>query len=791
MENAYKMRITCNPYTKEIVYECYEKDGFVNISELSTEYCSELINDKFTKTSFQNRAYEIVELLNKYFNPGNKGLHIDFIGNNDDYNTLESVISTYFDDCNIIGEKNNQYFNEAPYVMQRIETRFDDVVSTLENSEYIKDEIAAEISKYKDTIEESIAICVTGLCSSGKSAFINSLIGYEILPSSSDPTTAKMFKISCGDTYLISFEVSEQNITISFSGDDYTVSENCPSELVNEINSVFADDKADNEFKNIHRLLDYLNKGKLLPDIGKVDIKIPFRQMTYSDSHYKFVIYDTPGSNSDSNRKHFDILKESLSKQTNALLILLTTPDTMDFTDNNNLLDLIQKTGESLDTSNAIIVVNKGDILTPGSLSEKRERYQNLKITKWKSTRIFFLSSVIALASKKDDPDDKSSWVDQDAFDVYDDRCRKFIRGDKVLYKYNIIDKSKEIAPVVKEGDVSDTTLFINSGLASIEHEISDYALRYALYNKCSRATEYLQRAIQLCENNVREIEHQRDDELTSTQTLFENKQRILAEYLDNKQSSTASGRSIEFRERINQSFDEFKTHKELLNKGFLQIRKISIFTEFEHEWKNISALKEQQGFNMDEALRRMESKVRYRYNALLNAFSADANEIIGKFWEKATQIFKTDCKNIITNSDVLNDEQKAIMNSILLNTENMTRTVVEFDLRSIHAVKRAFFGKDKYDNTTCCKNFIQELDNAVMREIDIVCKNNSRYFEEWSKSLVSSIKTKLCTFNTDLHDWEIKIEELNRIIEEKKKHLKLLEDTKKYVCHLLVIQSK
>lgn len=50
MENAYKMRITCNPYTKEIIYECYENDRFINISELSAEYSSELINDKFTKT---------------------------------------------------------------------------------------------------------------------------------------------------------------------------------------------------------------------------------------------------------------------------------------------------------------------------------------------------------------------------------------------------------------------------------------------------------------------------------------------------------------------------------------------------------------------------------------------------------------------------------------------------------------------------------------------------------------------------------------------------------------------
>ena len=467
------------------------------------------------------------------------------------------------------------------------------------------------------------------------------------------------------------------------------------------------------------------------------------------------------------------------------------TPPSLRINYNNNLLDLIQETGESLDTSNAIIVVNKGDILTPSSLSEKRERYQSLKITKWKSTRIFFLSSVIALASKKDDPDDKSSWIDEDAFDAYDDRCRKFARGDKVLYKYNIIDKSKEVAPVVEEGVVSDTTLFINSGLASIEHEISDYALRYALCNKCSRATEYLQRAIQLCEDNVREIERKRDDELISTQTLFDEKQRKLAESLDSKQSSTASNKSVEFRQSIGQSFDSFKAQNGLVYKNFLQIRKLSIYSEFEQEWKNISALKEQQGFDMDEALRRMESKVRYRYNALLNAFSSIANALIGSFWENATETFKADCKGIITDSDVLNDEQKAIMNSILLNMENMTRAVVEFDLRSIHAVKRTFFGKDKYDNGTCCKNLVQTLDDVVMQEIERVSSNNSRYFEEWSKALVASIKTKLCTFNTDLHDWEVKIGELNQIIEEKKKHLKLLEETKDYVCRLLEIQAE
>ena len=247
----------------------------------------------------------------------------------------------------------------------------------------------------------------------------------------------------------------------------------------------------------------------------------------------------------------------------------------------------------------------------------------------------------------------------------------------------------------------------------------------------------------------------------------------------------------MEFRQRISQKFEEFKNQSGLVYKNFLQIRKLKIYAEFEQEWRNISAIGEQQGFDTDEALRRMESRVRYRYNALLNAFSSIANDLICSFWENATEVFKNDCKGIITDSDVLNEEQKAIMNAILLNMENMTRSVVEFDLQSVHAVKYTLFGKEKYDNSTCCKNFVQELDRVVIPEMKRVSSNNSRYFEEWSKELIASIKSKLCTFNADLHDWEVKIGELNQIIEEKKKHLKLLEDTKDYVCHLLEIQAE
>ena len=82
-------------------------------------------------------------------------------------------------------------------------------------------------------------------------------------------------------------------------------------------------------------------------------------------------------------------------------------------------------------------------------------------------------------------------------------------------------------------------------------------------------------------------------------------------------------------------------------------------------------------------------------------------------------------------------------------------------------------------------------MNDTVQKEVERVSGNNSRYFEEWSKELVAKIKTELCTFNEELNDLKYEIEKLNQTIAEKKKHLRLLEDTKDHVCRLIQVQTK
>ena len=104
--------------------------------------------------------------------------------------------------------------------MDEIKDKFGKVKNTLE--EYQEESIIDLIQKYEDTVKPSVSVCVLGLYSAGKSAFINSLIGEEILPSGSDPTTAKVFRIYCSDSYSVSFEIDGTPCTITF-GDEISI----------------------------------------------------------------------------------------------------------------------------------------------------------------------------------------------------------------------------------------------------------------------------------------------------------------------------------------------------------------------------------------------------------------------------------------------------------------------------------------------------------------------------------------------------------------------------------------
>ncbi len=788
MSNASRMRIICDPFKKEIDYQWYDYN-IEDYVEFDPEN-SRLASDEFVNATIQNRAYEIVELINRDCNVGNVGLEIIFIGTEDDYNDFCDVIKTYYSEANIECTRDVNYFNSAKRVMPLIKEKFSDIKATLE--EYTEEEIAKLVDKYNDAVKPSISLCMMGLYSAGKSAIINSILGAEVLPSASDPTTAKVCKIYCDKKYQIRFWFDEKECVLTFSGSKYKPSSNFEKEIIKKLQSIVETREQHDEIYHMNRALDilntYSNKEHKISDI--IEIRIPFKGTLLPTEEFDFIIYDTPGSNSDNNVRHFEVLKDSLDEQTNALPVFLTTPDSMDAEDNDKILKLIEETGASLDTTNAIVIVNKADEKGPKTLREKREKCQSLRITKWKSTRIFFLSSILAIASKKNNPDMESEWLDEDMYEIYEKNESKYSSDERKLFEFNIIDKSKADDIVGYSDDKKTTHLYKNSGLESIEKEIIEYAQKYASYNKCQQASAYLQDAIDLCVDNVAEVERDLEDALKDARTQFEGKKKDLCNQLDKKKNDV-SVYNAEFQKVMGNDFDDF------VNKNHIQDKpesRIYLENKLQEKWKSLKDCEKKNKKDKSWALSQIQQFAKDMYNNYIKDFSNGTNTHIASFWEAKSELFKNDCSKIVQDSDALTKEQKDILDSIVLSKKQMFTDQIKFDLREIGAIRKKHFlfiplKSEKFDAKKCCDQMIAKFNDAVRTRISGVEISNDNNFKKWAKDLIDTLTKELCRFNTDLNSYEMKIDSIARDIQTKQECKSMLVDSKEYIDSLLTIQ--
>ena len=790
MDSASRMRIICDPYRKEINYEWYN----INIEDyegFDPEY-SEFAREDLVNATIQNRADEIIQEINDECNLGNVGLEIEFVGTTDDYSDFCDVIDRYYSKSNIRCIRANHYFNTASIVLPQIKERFSCIKEMLE--EYSEDEITKLVNKYSDAIKPSISLCIMGLYSSGKSAFINSIIGAEVLPSASSPTTAKVCKICCSDDYQIRFLFDDKECILTFSGSSYKPSQNGELEIIKDLQSIVSSNDLHDEVYHMNHAIEilngYSNNEHRISDI--IEVRVPFHQPKLPIMDYDFVIYDTPGSNSVTNSRHIKVLKDSLDDQTNALPIFLTTPDLMDANDNDKLLEIIEETGTALDTTNAIVIVNKADEKGPKTLREIRAKCQNLRITKWKSTRIFFLSSLIAVASKKNNPEDEKEWLDEDMYELFEEKKQKFVSDERRLCDFNIIDRSKVDESNNYNDQKQTTHLYKNSGLEAIEKEIIEYARKYALYNKCFQASIYLQEAIDLCVENVAEVEERLNSALENAKEHFDFKKRELCEKLEKRKQRVSFYNSV-FQRLMEDAYNTFVTNNDLIyndSNARKQLQK-----RLHSHWKEYKETEKRNQKDKTWALSQIQIYSEQLYNEYINSFSSKANSIIVSFWDEKSAEFKEDCQKIVHDSDALTEEQKEILESIVLSKNNMSTIRLDFDLRQLGAIRKKRFlfwvrKEETFNAKDCSTKLTEQFNNEVRTRTSSAEKENEKSFDKWTNSLISTLIEELCKFNADLSTYKMKIEEINADIESKKECEKLLVDNKRDIDHLLNIQE-
>lgn len=91
------IKIVCNPLNNEIIYSF--KDENKEWHELSGY--SPLSRQFYTKRSLQDSAADVLKKLNEIYNRKNRGLDIYFVGENSDFEFLESEIKRLFPDKDV------------------------------------------------------------------------------------------------------------------------------------------------------------------------------------------------------------------------------------------------------------------------------------------------------------------------------------------------------------------------------------------------------------------------------------------------------------------------------------------------------------------------------------------------------------------------------------------------------------------------------------------------------------------------------------------------------------------
>lgn len=557
------IKIVSNPYTRDI--------RFFSFKEQTQEWedikygnaNSKLREDESGKNFLPFRIKEIIDIIiSEYYVSGEK-IKILFEGTQDEYTEVENVCREDEIRKKIELSRSSNFLENARIIFEPIKNIFATVQPIIEN--IVKDdvEVCKDLNKVSDALKDIIPICVFGNYSAGKSTFINALIGGEVLPSGGDPVTAKVYKIErskFSDNAKIRFTYKGENFEILFEGSEYRLLKgNTENELIRDIACAIGESKSHEMNAYVNIALELINgyEKKDRDDIvisNVIELEIPFsKNGILGQSYNNFVIFDTPGSNSESNLEHSKVLEEALEGFSNGIPVWVSTYETIDSTDNASLCEKILNI-DALDKRFTMIILNKADgsDLDEGGFSEEKEReiLEYSSVEKMYASGLYFVSSIMGLGAKNN-----GVLLDKHYRKIFRSQQEMYRNPDDedyaTLYKYNIM--PPQIKKSVEEYSAECPNLiYANSGLYCIEQEMENFASRHAAYNKCQMVHKFL------------------------TSVIEETNQRIVLRTESLKRTREARRKELETQkavliDNLNQTAETSETEFEKVSRGFVK----------------------------------------------------------------------------------------------------------------------------------------------------------------------------------------------------------------------------
>lgn len=546
--------IEYNPYTNIIHFL---EDG----RELNDGSC--FLKFQYNPCIFQNCVEEIVKLINQYENISESGLQLSFDGTCEDYEILKSVVQN---DNNPKSKRisiaHNKKYKSSREAIDTVRTCFEKIEA--EFKEYVEkektshdDELGKKVLRFMDTVKPEIPICVIGNYSVGKSAFINALIGREILPSLKNASTAKNVIVrDSKDRSIVITELYQDN----FSEYLISINDNAKinvllksgrknAELINYLTADLSDENRPDYVMYI--ILDRINSKEFNSKYTikeNVDIQVPFITSILKHDNYQYAFIDTPGSNNvEINQEaHRENLESVLRTQTNALPILLVDRSCLAGNDNLELKKLLDRFDKGFSIPNQIIVITKADELVESDLKEDLPEV----IKQWNvSPTIMYVSQVMGIAEKKEE---KTNWIQVAYYERYNlshegvERLNPPRFNRTPCNRFKVSDE-KKLSP-----------LLMASGIPQVESEIAYFAERYADYKKSANGREILLEALAVADKELEEDKKKLIADKKSQEEDRKKKKDEIKTAVENVEYTFANAVTREAKQKFDKILDEF-----------------------------------------------------------------------------------------------------------------------------------------------------------------------------------------------------------------------------------------
>lgn len=766
------------------------------------------------------RIKEIVDTLLEEYYVDSEKVNIVFEGTQEEYEVLEKVCMMPEMTDKISLTKANVILENAKLILSDTKEIFKTVQPIIEEIMHNDSEVEKDLNKVSDALDDIIPICVFGNYSAGKSTFINSLIGHEILPSGGDPVTAKIYKIELSDSdelARIRFKHWDDEIELIFEGKIFRIRKGkSEDEMLCELARIMEDNDEDDMFRLINRALEFINGYEKI-DLDSIEIsdliqvEVPFaKEGVLGRSRNKFVIFDTPGSNSNSNTDHSKVLADALQGFSNGIPVWVSQYETIDSNDNAKLCDDVLNI-KALDNRFTMIVLNKADTsdLPEKGFSEKQIR--NIReynaVEKMYASGIYFVSSIMGLGAKNN-----GRLADKYYRKTYRSQQEMFSDPEDLdyitLYTYNLMPEQikNEMVKYSKICTQSKTDLiYANSGLFCIEQEMEDFASKYSAYNKCQMVymflsevigktnavivgkKEYLTKTREARKDELEEASEELIDTLSNTAKMKEDEfcretRNFLKTYVTanldysyapdelakldeeiakyNEKESEYGSQESNYTEAKENIWSHLKANGQSLLKGNVKESLKTMKEDFVKDYREIQMNKSEIDTSRSEIDKATSDQIMKlvveRYKKSISGAQIKTGLVIKQHWMNNAETLKNTLVAIITGSDALSAKQRDDLSEMITNHQGLL-----IDDGANKFVKAKYLkgrilgfqlGTSERLNT---KRLANSFNNLIAKNVKAMSEdlNENCYaaFRTWKENLCSLIEENITELNPQL----------------------------------------